>query len=109
VVILLSLYAVTKLLFTKVRGNMHDLCDLEALKNVAHDTPVVAEEFITHIKHDAYFLPSNQHSYSPNERYYSPTSTSLLHSSTGLPSRPLNHIHEETTEGIHAQARGSTM
>jgi len=33
----------------------------------------------------------------------------LLHSSTGLPSRPLNHIREETTEGKHAQARRSTM
>jgi len=32
----------------------------------------------------------------------------LLHSSTGLPSRPLNHIREETTEGIHARARGTT-
>ena len=61
-----------------VHGNMHDLCDLEALKNVAHNTTVAPEEFITHIKRDAYFWSSNQHSYSPNERDYSPTSTSFI-------------------------------
>ena len=59
VVMLLSLYAVTKLLFTMVHDNMHDLCDLEALKNVAHNIPVIPEEFITHIKHDAHFWHSN--------------------------------------------------
>ena len=32
----------------------------------------------------------------------------LLRNSTRLSSRPLNHIREETTEGIHAQAHGST-
>ena len=78
VAILLSLYAVTKLLFTMVHGNMHDLCDLEALKNVAHNTPVAPEEFITHNKHDAYFWPCNQHRYSPNETDDSPTSTSFI-------------------------------
>jgi len=57
---------------------MHDLCDLEALKNVVHNAPVAQEELITHIKQDAYFWPSNQHSYSPNERDYSPTSTSFI-------------------------------
>jgi hypothetical protein len=61
-----------------VHGNMHDLRDLPALKNVAHNTPVALEEFITHIKHDAYFWPSNQHRYSPNERDYSPTSASFI-------------------------------
>jgi len=61
-----------------VHGNMHDLCVLEALKTVAHNTPVAPEEFITHIEHDAYFWPSNQHSYSPNETDYSPTSTSFI-------------------------------
>jgi len=37
-----------------VHDNKHDLCDLEALNNVAHNTPVAPEEFIAHIKHDAY-------------------------------------------------------
>lgn len=59
VVMLLSLYAITKLLFTIVHDNMHDLCDLEALKNVAHNIPVIPEEFITHIKRDAHLWHSN--------------------------------------------------
>ena len=108
-VILLSLYAVTKLLSTMVHGNMHDLCVLEALKTVAHNTPVTPEEFITHIEHDVISGPVTSTATHPMRETTVPHQLLLLHSSTGLPSRPLNHIREETTEGIHAQVHRSTM
>jgi hypothetical protein len=89
---------------------MHDLCDLEALKNVVHNTPVAPEEFITHTSNMMLISgPVTGTAAHPMRESTVPHQLLLLQSSTGLPSGSLKHIRKETTDGIHAQARRSTM
>jgi hypothetical protein len=98
VVMLLSLYTVTKLLFTMVHGNMPDLCDSKASKNVTRNTTVAPEQFITHVKHNAYFWHSNPARLSTHWKTTVSNQLLLVYNSNGLPSRSLNLIPEETTD-----------